>query len=262
MESVRDHYAKQAKKWGDSKLSTMEDANIRDKEVEKILAALRGLKDRLKNPAVLEVGCGNGYTAEQIIKELGLPLTCIDFSEELLALARRRRLANVSFSQGDVRYLEFKDDAFDMVFTERCLINLDSWEKQKKALAEVRRVLKPGALFLMIEAFTDGWGNLNKAREDVGLASIPQPFHNVFFDKQKFLRFINGKFQRTSEGEEDPQESEHFLSTYYFGSRVLYPALINGKKELVFNNKFVEFFRHLPSYGQYGSVQSFFLRKV
>lgn len=262
---IKEHYIEEAKVLGDSKQSTMRDVNIRDKEVEKIIECLRTLKGSFDNPKILEIGCGNGYTAEQIVNLLNVnSLTCIDFCEDLIEIAKKRDLKNVVFKNGDVLNLDFGNNSFDIVFCERCLINMDSWEKQQKALNEIWRVLKGDGVFIMIECFTDGLNNLNEAREAVGLDAIPQPFHNLFFDKEKFLEFINGKFKRTCVDSQNLalQFSENFLSSYYFGSRALYPALVAGKKELLYNNKFVEFFKYLPPYGNYGSIQLFILRKT
>lgn len=260
VDKIKEHYIKEAKEFGDSKQSAMRDINIRDKEVEKIIECLRILKAHFNNPQILEVGCGNGYTAKQIVEQLDLSLTCIDFCEEFIEIAKKRNLKNVTFEVVDVLDLKFDDASYDIVYSERCLINLVSWEKQKRALNEIRRVLKVGGAYLMIEAFTDGLDNLNEARKAVGIDPIPQHFHNRYFDKKEFFQFIKDKF------EEHPsftfKESSNFLSTYYFGTRVLYHALIAGRKEWVPNNKFDEFFRYLPAYGNYAPVQMFVLKKI
>lgn len=265
MDKIKKHYIKEAKGFGLSKQATMRDINIRDKEVEKIIEYLNILNTYFKSPKILEICCGNGYTAEQIVKQLDVKsLICIDFCEDFIEIAKKRNLRNVTFKVGDVLNLEFEDASFDIVFTERGLINLDSWEKQQKALNEVRRVLKVGGAFLMIEAFSDGLVNLNEARKVVGLDPISQPWHDIYFDKKKILQFIKDKFVNFSVAHPNFtfENYENFLSTYYFGSRVLYPALIAGKKELIYNNKFVEFFRYLSGYGNYSPVQMFILKKI
>ena len=261
---VKEHYIKEAKEFGLSKQSTMRDINIKDKETEKTIQCLNILKDYFEKSKILEVGCGNGYVAEQITKKFDVELVGIDFCEEFIKIAKKRNLKKATFQVGDVLNLKFDNASFDIVFAERCLINLDSWKKQQKALNEIRRVLKDGGVFLMIEAFTDGLDNLNKARKSVGLDNIPQPYHNLFFNKKKFLQFIKDKFEDFSATHPSfaGENYENFLSSYYFGSRVLYPALIMGKKELVYNNKFVEFFRYMPGYGNYSSVQMFILKKI
>lgn len=258
MDEIKEHYEKQAKEYGLSKQSTMKDVNTREKEVDLILKYLKILLEKIENPKILEIGCGNGYTAEQIMKCLDLKnYTGVDFCEDFIELANQRNLSNAKFQTGNVLGLNFEDSSFDIIFTERCLINLDTWDKQKDSLNEIRRILKSEGYFIMIEAFTDGLENLNGARNTLGLDSVPQPFHNVFFDKDKFLDFIKGKFRLY----ENDSSIINFLSSYYFGSRVLYPALIAGKKDLVYNNKFIEFFKYIPSYGSYCSIQCFILKK-
>jgi len=256
-EEVKEHYKKQAEVYHDSKQSTMADVFIRDKEVDELIKNIQKINTLFsESPNILEVGCGNGYLAQELIKKIQNKITAIDFSEELLNVARIRNLNNIQFILGDATKLDFNDNSFDIVITERCLINLESWEQQKEALEEIHRVLRPGGYFIMIEAFTDGWRNTNEARNVVGLSPIPQPHHNVFFKKDIFHNFIQSIFDFAELG-----QKENFLSTYYFGSRVLYPAMINQKKELVYNNKFNEFFSHLPEAGNYASIQQFILKK-
>lgn len=252
---IKKHYSKLAKEFGASERSTTEDANIRKLEVEKILECLRFIPIS----KILEVGCGNGYTAQRIVRVLAHQLTCIDFCEDFIQIAKQRPMTfDTIFKVGNVLDLQFPRETFDLVFSERCLVNLVYWKEQKRALNEIWRVLKSDGLYLMIEAFTDGLNNLNLARKAVGLEPIPIHWHNCYFDKTEFLTFIKGKF------EEYPDLSfsatSNFLSTYYFGTRVLYPALAN--KELIKNNKFDEFFRYLPPYGNYSPIQLFVLRKV
>src|SRR6185295_9654873 len=101
---------------------------------------------------------------------------------------------NATFSQGDVRELSFEKESVDIVYTERCLINLLTWEDQQKALKEINRVLKKGGFYFMVESFTDGFDNLNKARRELGLDSIPVAHHNLYFDKPSFTEFVSPLF--------------------------------------------------------------------
>lgn len=257
---IKAHYAQQAKLFGLSKQSTMLDIVTRDKEVEAILSCLSSLGKKIH---VLELGCGNGYTTEQIRKTLGLKITAVDFSPELLGLALKRNLKGVKFQLGDIRNLQFAYQSMDVIISERCLINLTSWDDQKQALREAWRVLKPNGAFFMLEAFTDGLTNLNNARESVGLDKIPQPPFNIYLNKAKLHRFIRDKFAPLYDKEPYPPIQENFLSTYYFGSRVLYPALAKGGGAVVaYNTAFVEFFKYLPPYGNYSFIQILALEKI
>ena len=265
MNKINEHYVKVAAEWGSSKQSTMKDINIRDLEVDKLIDVFKKIEIYSATPTILEVGCGNGYVAEQIVKRLNISsMTCVDYCQELVEIAKRRKIEGVVFKTGDVLNLEFDDSSFDIVFTERCLINLDSWEKQQKSLLEIRRILKKNGIYIMIESFSDGLKNINAARGAVGLDDIPMPFHNLFFEKERFFDFIEGKFQNFSASHPKLQleNCENFLSSYYFGSKVLYPALIAGKRKLEYNNKFIEFFKYMPNYGNYGYVNMFILKKI
>src|SRR3989338_4619146 len=140
MDKVHEHYVKVAEECGSSKQSTMKDTFIRDKEVQKIEEVLRVVtkvspfSSSNQRPAVLEIGCGNGYTAEYLSQRLHLPLTCIDYCQELLDIAKKRNVPDAVFKEGNVLNLEFPDASFDIVFTERCLVNLDTWAKQQQEI--------------------------------------------------------------------------------------------------------------------------------
>lgn len=243
----------------------MLDVTTREKEINALTYCLSKLMSawQSKEPAVLEVGCGNGYTAEQISKKLKIKLECIDFSKELIQIARKRKLKNVKFKVGNALDLKYANETFDVVFTERCLINILSWVKQKKALFEIHRVLKKGGVYIMIESFKDGLANLNKARAELSLAKIKEPFHNRYFEKKELMEFLKNKFEYYMS--DDPhlrfEEYQNFLSTYYFGSRVLYPSLIKPK-EPKYNTTFVKFFTHFPSYGNYSPIQMYVVKKI
>ena len=55
---------------------------------------------------------------------------------------------------------------------------------------------------------------------------------------------------------------DNFLSSYYYGSRVLYPSLIEGKSPIKYNNKFIEFFTLIPNIGNYSPIQACILQKI
>jgi ubiquinone/menaquinone biosynthesis C-methylase UbiE len=98
---------------------------------------------------VLDAGCGAGHTALAFAPHVA-EVTAFDLSAGMLAqveaLARERGVANVRTRRGDVEALPFDDDAFDLV-TSR--YSAHHWPHPERALAEIRRVLKPGGRFLL-----------------------------------------------------------------------------------------------------------------
>jgi ubiquinone/menaquinone biosynthesis C-methylase UbiE len=264
-EIIQSHYKLQAEKHKDSPTSTMEDLIIRQKELESIFSFFNLREVKVIAGKVLEIGCGNGYTLQQLA---GLhPNTSfhgMDFSHDLFAIASERKISNGSFSQGDVRQLEFPDASFDIVYTERCLINLLSWDDQQKALTEINRILKKGGFYFMVESFTDGFDNLNKARNELGLAGIPVAHHNLYFDKEPFKAFISPFFNIVDGDNLGATETtalqSNFLSSHYFTARVLHPLLTKGDPNLK-NTELVKFFSFLPPSGNYAPIQAHILQK-
>jgi ubiquinone/menaquinone biosynthesis C-methylase UbiE len=94
---------------------------------------------------VLDVGCGTGRLAHWIAERVGArgAVTGIDPLEERIDIARSRGGA-ARFEVGQAEDLRaFEDASFDRV----CMSSVLHWVEDKaKALAEVRRVLRPGGL--------------------------------------------------------------------------------------------------------------------
>lgn len=262
---IQSHYKIQAEKHKDAPTSTMEDLIIRKKELDSIFSFFNLPSVKKANAKVLEVGCGNGYALEQLANQFSqASFHGLDFSHDLLNFATKRKIPNAEFSQGDVRKLTFENNSFDIVYTERCLINLLNWEDQQLALKEIARVLKSGGYYFMVESFTDGFDNLNKARNELGLDSIPVAHHNLYFDKTAFRNFIEPIFSIGNPkllGEADETKlASNFLSSHYFTARVLHPLLTKGDPNLK-NTEFVKFFSFLPPSGEYAPIQAFILQK-
>lgn len=264
-ELVRAHYRHVAETHGPSPRSGMEDDFVREKELDWISRYQDLARLRHQRPLqILDLGCGNGYTLARL-SEKSLPdrYWGLDFSDELLEIAKSRNLPRCVLTQGDARRLTFGAETFDLVYTERCLINILDPEEQIQALHEVARVLKSGGDYLMIECFTDGLANNNKARADCGLPAIKEASHNRYFEKEVLFANTRNLFKVldfAEFGTEAPLAS-NFLSSYYFISRVLYPALLRGG-EVVRNSDIAKFFSFLPPIGNYSPIQVFVLRKT
>ncbi len=102
---------------------------------------------------VLEAGCGVGAQTITLSRSSpGARFECLDISQASLDTARRmaqdRRLANVTFRQGDIYHLPYRTGSFDHVFV--CFV-LEHLADPLGALAESRRVLKPGGTLTVIE---------------------------------------------------------------------------------------------------------------
>jgi SAM-dependent methyltransferase len=261
VEHVLAHYKAEAAKHGASPASTMWDNTTRQRELDAIVSLIRHVAgSNVPSARLLEIGAGNGVLLAHLDQALPeLSPVAIEFSPDMLAVAQARALPKATLHQGDVRALPFPDASFDIVVTERCVINLMDREHQQAAFSQIARVLRPGGHYICIEAFTDGHQAMNQARDELGLPAIPQAHHNLWFDKGWFKDQIGGAFEVVDLKAAPELPQENFLSSHYFVSRVLYPAV--SKREPMYNTSFVGFFGFLPPSGNFSPVQLFLLKR-
>lgn len=261
--TILDHYRQEAELYRDDASSTMRDEITRGREVAGIVRTLEWLQESGEQFSdLLDVGCGNGYLLEVLRSKMAkLKLDGLEYTPELVQIARDRNVADCEIRHGDVRELPYGDAAFDVVVTERCVINVMDTDDQARSLREIGRVLRPGGHYICIEAFTDGLAQLNEARTQLGLDENKVPYHNLWFDKGWFLDVVGEQFEvvEPAAGEADGVPSPNFLSSHYFMSRVVYAALT--KADIVYNSHFVNFFSFLPPMGNYCPIQFWILKR-
>jgi SAM-dependent methyltransferase len=252
------HYRDQARTLGHDELSTMADETTRRLELDAILTCMRHALGGRTTGRVLEIGCGNGLLLARLRDEFpDVELSGCDYTPEMVELAQARGVERCAIRREDVRALGYADSSFDVVVAERCLINVLDRSGQERSLQELHRVLAPGGSFVMIEAFSRGLENLNRARDELGLEPNVVPHHNLWFDRDWFAQAIAGRFEPV-EGDDLPPEN--FLSSHYFISRVVYPAVT--RREVMHNTEFVKFFSFLPPRGEFAAIQLRYLRRI
>src|ERR1700730_2249656 len=113
---------------------------------------------------LLDIGCGLGGASRYFAHERGCRVTGIDLTEEYVrvaeALARRVGLeVRASYRHGSALDLPFAPETFDGAYMLHVGMNIDD---KQKALAEVRRVLKPGGSFAIYDVMRErGEGELS-----------------------------------------------------------------------------------------------------
>jgi ubiquinone/menaquinone biosynthesis C-methylase UbiE len=95
---------------------------------------------------VLDVGCGSGELSLDLAAVVGW-VTGIDVDEQEVEIARRtaahHEIANADFKVGDAYMLDVPADFVDVVFAHSVL---EALERPTAAVAEMKRVLKPGGI--------------------------------------------------------------------------------------------------------------------
>lgn len=98
---------------------------------------------------VLEIAVGTGLNLPHYPD--GVRLTGVEFVPAMLDIARRRAVElgrPVELRLGDAQALEFEDTTFDTVV---CTLSLCTIPDDRAAVAEARRVLRPGGRFVLLE---------------------------------------------------------------------------------------------------------------
>jgi len=115
---------------------------------------LKQLKDTDRK--ILDVGCGTGNFASQVIKFIGAEVWGLDLSEGMLSRCPKHE--RLHFVLGDSENLPFPENTFDAI---TCTHSFHHYPNQLQAIAEMFRVLRPGGRVHIIDGDPDElWGEL------------------------------------------------------------------------------------------------------
>lgn len=243
-----------------NKYATSPDFNLREVENEHLS---RQLGDGLR---VLDVGCGNGYSTLCYAARWSARFVGIDFVPEMVESARTMAgelvlRGKVEFAVGDVTQLDFPDRSFDVVISQRCLLNLPNRQAQWRAMGEVARVLKPGGRYLMLEGTLQGLHRLNAVRVMFGLDPIPEAegSYNWFsnkFDEDEMFGVAKSLFAEAV--------GVQRFGMYYFISRVIHPLLVQPEApryDAPINAVACRICERIPNFDDIGHVALFMFRR-
>ena len=234
---------------------TMKDWRIRELEINAFVKYLNSLGTN----KVLDIGCGNGYATTQLALRTDCTFIGLDYSSGMIDNAQTllsdyypELIQRISYIEGDVLDLKsLIDEKFDVVLTQRCLINLVGWDAQKEALKQISSILKPDGLFLMLEGSIQGLAKLNEIRNRLGQKDITSPWHNDFFDENELLEFTAKFFETVT--------IDNFCSMYMLISRALHPKLVEPE-EPKYDADINDFALLMPNCGDYGYLKLFVMK--
>src|SRR2546425_5605366 len=253
MEAIRRYWDEQARDRGPDPRATTQDYWMREVEIAQISRILSRWDQPLR---ILDIGCGNGYSTIRLQRtHLIHRFIGGDYSEPMITAACGA-LAEVDapvrdriqFKVLDVLRLGEYRSSFDVVVSDRCLINLPSRELQWDAIDEIWKSLTPRGHYVAVENFEGGQRNLNEQRQKLGLKPIPIRWHNRFFDEDEFLAHCVQKFELN--------EFTPISSTYYLVTRVVYSKLCEVEgREPDYDHPIYRIAGALPVVGDFGPIK-------
>ncbi|MCR5213278.1 MAG: class I SAM-dependent methyltransferase [Eubacterium sp.] len=111
------------------------------------------IEDRIYPDQILEVGCGGGRNAGELLKKFPAShVTAIDYSEVSVGKAKvyNQKMIDAGrcrVEQGDVSQLKLEKEKFDLATAFETIY---FWPGLENCFSEVAKVLKPGGVFMIV----------------------------------------------------------------------------------------------------------------
>lgn len=227
---------------------------------------LTGIEQRFLREAVprgtrvLDVGCGNAGSLIQLAQHNGCEGVGLDFSEGMIATAQASvdaagLTSRISLHHRGVPPVPNEWGEFEVVYSQRCFINLETVAQQKAAVLSVADSLAPGGMYIMLECFNEGSEETNLLRRRLGLEAMAAPWHNRFFNLHEVKSWSSPEFY--------VDRIVHISSVYHFLSRVVYAKLADDAGEsLRYDSAINLLAAQLPQeIGEFGPVKACLWRK-
>lgn len=172
----------QKKIWTDERLEPHIFSDTTIEHLHRYAIALEYVSDK----KVLDVACGEGY-GTNLLSEKSKHITGLDIDNATINKATSKyKNNNIDFICGNLEVLPFENEIFDIVV---CFETIEHIENYKKALLEIKRVLKPHGLLLIS---TPDKLNYSDNR------NYQNPFHLKEFYQEEFKELINAEFKYCS----------------------------------------------------------------
>lgn len=144
---------------------------------------------------VLDLGCGSGRLY-QLFTNKNIDYIGVDFAENLVKIAKEKY--GDYFEVADILSLPFSDQYFDSVWSIAVLHHIPTIELRKRALGEIKRVLRPGGRVIVTV-----WKIKSFFRKDIFI-----PFHGK---KRYYHVFLKREIRRLFKGAGFKIEELRFL---------------------------------------------------
>jgi len=193
-EEIRAHWNNWSETYGAGLRATTKSWTSKAIELDALGRRIEALVGQGKKHLILEAGCGNGTNCLELAKRFPeISFHGFDFVPGMVTAARQRATddsleSRVSFFEADVLDLDSTPELapqYGIVFTNRCLINLNTIDLQKEAVSLLAERVISGGYLLMIENSQQTYATQNQCRSALGLSQRTPAAFNTFFDEAK-----------------------------------------------------------------------------
>jgi SAM-dependent methyltransferase len=239
-QEIRQHWSNWASTYGTSLRATTKTWTAKALEIDALYRRLRMVLPDSGSADILEIGCGNGVNCIELAKQIPQGhFDGVDYVDQMVdAAIENVRSSNVAermrFFVGDVlqlNQLSALKQTYDVVFTDRCLINLNTLDLQMRAITALAAKVKAGGHLLMIENSTTTYDRQNDCRALLGLPRRKPADFNLFFDEAAITKHLGDIGL-------DLTDVEDFSSLHDLVLYVLVPAINGG--EVQYDHPLVE----------------------
>ena len=259
---IQTYWEERAKENYNGITATTNDIHLRSLEVYTLIDTICQIKSK-NTTKLLDIGCGDGRSTLDIAAQFpDCYITGIDFSGTMVEIAKNNLESKnglkdrVNFFVGDVTEIDASigDEKYDIIISDRCLINLESSVIQYKVISDISDHLNSGGYFIAIENFIDGHNLMNDSRQAMGLPEIPIRWHNKYFDEENFLNRSKKHFTHIV--------IKDFASSYYFATRIIYSKMCQIRGEIPdYNHEIHQLATKLPWTGKFSPVKLIVMKK-
>jgi SAM-dependent methyltransferase len=227
LQRIREHWIDWATRYEADLRSTTKTPTIKQLEIDAFARAIQAISPPPQT--ALEVGCGNLINTLTLARRFpAMRWVATDYLPEMVANSARNRdkepdlASRITVAQGDIRTADATPGApFDVVISDRVVINLNTWQLQREALDALVRAVRPGGHVLLIENTTDGFGEQNGLRTAVGLPARAPAEFNLFLDDSRVREHLSGSCDLVS--------GEDFAALHDLVLYVLTPLVSGGQ---------------------------------
>jgi len=269
---IKQHWENWSNKFKTDLRATTKTSTIKKLEIAALSRALNKTHFlKTDNLNILEVGCGNGYNCYALAELFqAYHFTGVDYIPSMIENAKEIQNANlekyskIHFYTGDILNLDMHQNLqkkYHIVFTDRCIINLNNNELQLKAIDQLIDKVEKNGYLIVLENFIQTFSKQNECRTKVGLPERKASEFNYFMDMDKLLSHVKQCMQLIHI---DDFGSLHDIVLY-----VLIPMINDGKID--YNHELVQAATDLSislsnqsnnPFGNFGQNRLLLLRKV